>query len=101
MTVTVKPNQTAAKRSAPKPEAGQSARTAPTKSELVKKLLWRGKGATLTELQYATDWQPPSVRAFLSGLRKKGKVLVKEERKYGETGYRIAGGKVAAGPADA
>jgi hypothetical protein len=44
----------------------------------VKKLLRRGKGPSLVELQHATGWQAHSVRAFLSGLRKKGEVLVKE-----------------------
>lgn len=101
MTDTVEPIQAVPNSFAPKPEVGQSARTAPPKSDVVKKLLRRGKGATLAELQDATSWQPHSVRAFLSGLRKKGEVLVKEERKSGETAYRVAGGKGAAGPADA
>ena len=87
--------------SASKPEAGQTARTAPPKSELVKKLLRRGKGATLAELQDATGWQPHSVRAFLSGLRKKGEALVKEERKSGDTADRVAAGKVAPAAANA
>ena len=99
MTDTVEPTQALADSSVPRAEAGQTARTAPPKSELVKKLLRRGKGATLAELQDATAWQPHSVRAFLSGLRTKGEMLVKEERKSGETAYRILGGKVAAGPA--
>ena len=101
MTYTAEATQASPNSSAPKREAGQTARTAPPKSELVKKLLQRGKGATITELQVATAWQPHSVRAFLSGLRKKGEVLVKEERKSGETAYRVAAGKVAAAAADA
>lgn len=101
MTDTVEPAQALPNSSVLKAGAGQSARTAPPKSELVKKLLRRGKGATLAELQDATAWQPHSVRAFLSGLRKKGEVLVKEQRKSGETAYRVSLGKVAAGPADA
>ena len=87
--------------SVPKPADERASSTAQPKSVLVTKLLRRGKGASLAELQDATGWQPHSVRAFLSGLRKKGEVLVKEERKSGETAYRVAAGKVAAAAADA
>jgi DNA-binding IclR family transcriptional regulator len=55
----------------------------------LKRLLRRGKGASLAELQNATAWQPHSVRAFLSGLRKKGLALSKEQRRSGETAYRL------------
>lgn len=61
----------------------------PTKSATVIKLLSRGRGATMAELGSATSWQPHSVRAFLSGLRKKGTILAKEERRDGERSYRI------------
>jgi hypothetical protein len=77
------------------PHSPARAKSAP-KSVLVKKLLNRSKGATLAELQTATAWQPHSVRAFLSGIRKKGDVLEKEPRKSGETAYRIAAPKKAA-----
>jgi hypothetical protein len=89
--------QTVARRKAPRrrtacPSAATS-RTAtplgPTKSALVTKLLSRARGATSTELAEATRWQPHTVRAFLSGLRKKGTVLVREDRRSGETAYRI------------
>lgn len=83
------------------PEASQGDRAVPTTSSRVVKLLQRGKGATLSELQESTGWQPHSVRAFLSGLRQKGEVLVKEQRKSGDTAYRLAVGKVAGAPADA
>lgn len=59
------------------------------KSALVKKLLQRAKGASLAELQEATAWQAHSVRAYLSGMRKKGDDLAKEQRKSGETAYRL------------
>jgi hypothetical protein len=61
----------------------------PPKTVLVRKLLQRGKGATLGEMQEATSWQAHSVRAFLSGLRKRGDHLFKEKRKSGETAYRL------------
>ena len=60
-----------------------------TKSDTVIKLLLRAKGATPMELIAATDWQPHSLRAFLSGLRKKGREVVREERKGGGFAYRI------------
>ncbi len=60
-----------------------------TKAERVTKVLSRARGATLAEIVAETNWQPHSARAFLSGLRKRGTVLLKEERKSGETSYRI------------
>ncbi len=61
------------------------------------KLLLRAKGATPTELIAATDWQPHSLRAFLSGLRKKGREVIREERKGGGYAYRIVAGKAGTG----
>jgi Protein of unknown function (DUF3489) len=61
----------------------------PTKTAIVRKLLVRAKGATLAEIGKATTWQPHSCRAFLTGLRKKGPALVKEQRPDGSVAYRI------------
>ncbi len=58
-------------------------------SAIVIKLLSRAKGAMVAELMADTAWQPHSVRAYFSGLRKKGHVLVREPRKGGEHAYRI------------
>jgi hypothetical protein len=60
-----------------------------TKTTAVVKLLSRNRGTTLAEIMAATHWQPHSCRAFLTGLRKKGKELIKETRRDGETSYRI------------
>ena len=60
-----------------------------SKAALVIKLLSRGKGATVEELMAETGWQPHSVRAYFSGLRKKGHLLVREQRKGGDHAYRI------------
>lgn len=60
-----------------------------TKTAQMSKLLARTRGATIAELGAATGWQPHSVRALLSGLRKKGVRLAKETRKSGEGCYRI------------
>ena len=70
-------------------ESNASARAWPSKAAIVTKLLSRNRGATLDEIMTATSWQPHSTRAFLSGLRKKGMVLIKEARKSGETSYRL------------
>ncbi len=78
------------------PQSPTIARAVPN-SVLAKKLLARSRGATIAELQAATSWQPHSARAFLSGLRKAGRTLVKEERKSGETSYRLAALAAAAG----
>ena len=63
---------------------------AESKASIVTGLLTSTKGATLEEMMTATTWQPHSVRAFLSGLRKKGSALVKEQRKSGEQAYRMS-----------
>ena len=76
-----------------------------SKSDTVIKLLLRAKGATPVELITATDWQPHSLRAFLSGLRKKGRNITREERKGGGFAYRIIVAQVhvptASSPIDA
>ena len=43
-------------------------------------LLQRTEGATLDEMVEATGWQPHTTRAALTGLRKKGHVVVKTKR---------------------
>jgi len=60
-----------------------------TKSAQVITLLSRAKGATLLEISKATNWQAHSVRAFLTGLRKKDFVLAREQRGDDGTAYRI------------
>lgn len=60
-----------------------------TKAATVTKLLSRNRGATLPEIMSVTNWQPHSSRAFLTGLRKRGLVLLREARKDGQTSWRI------------
>ena len=48
-----------------------------TKNATVLRLLKRKSGATLASLQKATGWQPHSVRAALSTLRKAGYTIDK------------------------
>lgn len=56
-------------------------------------LLARRDGATLAELVAATEWQPHSVRGFLSGTVKKklGLTLVSSRDDNGSRRYRLDG----------
>jgi DNA-binding MarR family transcriptional regulator len=51
-----------------------------TKSAAVLTLLQREQGATLGEIVEATEWQPHTSRAMLTGLRKKGHVIDRRKR---------------------
>ena len=74
-----------------------TSRTTPpreTKAAILRKLLGRKNGADIGTLQSATGWQPHSVRAGISGLRKAGYTI---DRTYaakpgGTATYRITGG---------
>lgn len=65
-----------------------------TKTAILRKLLSRKSGADLTALQSATGWQPHSVRAALSGLRKAGYTIDRAVPAKQENGsvYRITSG---------
>ncbi|OAO00171.1 hypothetical protein A8B75_18910 [Sphingomonadales bacterium EhC05] len=60
-----------------------------TKSSKVITMLSRTKGATFVEICNATNWQKHSVRAFLTGVRKKGFEVAREQRSDDGTAYRI------------
>lgn len=75
----------------PEISSGGGAKSVPSKAATVEKLLARPRGATTAEMMAVTKWQNHSVRAFLSGMRKKGRILVKEPRKTGEVAYRLVG----------
>jgi predicted ArsR family transcriptional regulator len=56
-----------------------------TKGEKIMTLLQRKTGASVDELAKATDWQPHSVRGFLSGtLKKKLGLEVANKREEGK-----------------
>jgi Protein of unknown function (DUF3489) len=61
----------------------------PTKAAQVITLLQRDEGAALNEICQATNWQPHTSRAFLTGLRKKGRMIVRSKREDGTTMYRM------------
>jgi Protein of unknown function (DUF3489) len=58
-----------------------------SKTEKILELLKRSGGATLAEIMKATDWQPHSVRGFISGTLGK-KMALKVESVKGEDGER-------------
>ena len=78
-TDTTAPNQTVAAEPA----------KAERKSDTVTRLLNRKAGATIEDITIATGWQPHSARAFMSGLRKKGHTIIREQRKSGASAYRM------------
>ncbi len=65
--------------------------TKPTKIETILKQLRRSNGASIAQLQKATGWKPHSVRAALTGLRKKGHNIERDKDTKGVSRYRIAG----------
>ena len=69
-----------------------------TKAAILRKLLTRKNGADLAALQLATGWQPHSVRAALSGLRKAGFIIDRTNaaKPGGTATYRITGGPAGA-----
>ena len=76
-------------RAKPKDEKPKAAPRKGTKQALVIGLLERKTGATIDEMIKATGWQAHSVRAALTGLRKRG-IEVARERKDGITTYRAS-----------
>lgn len=61
-----------------------------TKASCVENLLRHEAGASLDEIGQATGWQPHTCRAFLTGLRKKGRSLERCKREDGATIYMAA-----------
>ncbi len=62
-----------------------------SKADRVMGLLKRPEGAGIADMQAATGWQPHSIRAFLSGLRKKGIEIGRTKDETGKAVYSIAG----------
>jgi|TARA_B100000315_G_C14011111_1_gene334528 predicted ArsR family transcriptional regulator len=63
-----------------------------TKTSTIIKLLRRSGGASIDQLQKAIGWQPHSIRAALTGLRKKGHHIERAKNAKGFTVYRVAKG---------
>jgi DNA-binding MarR family transcriptional regulator len=62
-----------------------------TKADHVLDMLRQPNGVALSEIQDATKWQPHTVRAFISGLRKKGTEIGRTRNDAGECVYSITG----------
>lgn len=73
----------------PQPPTPSSEPGRMTKQALVLAMLRSEHGATLAQLVDVTSWQPHTVRAALTGLRKKGHTIIKD-RLDGVTRYGIA-----------
>lgn len=80
-----------AERPAPKLEKNAAAAVTKRggKTDAIIKLMRRKQGATVEAMQGSTGWQPHSVRAALTGLRKKGFDVSREKNSKGETIYRV------------
>jgi len=72
-------------------ETTSPAKPKETKRQLLRKLLARKAGADLATLQNATGWQPHTVRAALSTLRKAGFTIDRQPPRSEKGGavYRI------------
>ena len=65
----------------PKPKRPAPNKPPVSKSDLVLRALGRKSGASIDELCRLTDWQPHSVRGFLSGTARKKLGLEVDRRK--------------------
>jgi hypothetical protein len=75
----------AAKKAAAKPKADRTKK----KAEVIE-MMKRAKGATLAEIMKATDWQPHTVRGFVSILGSKGGEKIESSKNAtGERTYKI------------
>ena len=61
-----------------------------SKAAIVIALLNRAEGASNDEICQATKLQKHSTRAFLTGLCKKGLIIIREQRRDEGTVYRVA-----------
>ena len=66
--------------------------TKPTKAATVLKMLGRPNGATIEQLQKVTAWQPHSIRAAITGLRKNGNDVRHNKNAKGVTIYSVVNG---------
>lgn len=61
-----------------------------TKLDTILKKIRNKNGASLAALEKVTGWKPHSVRAAITGLRKKGHVVTRSQDGKGVTIYRVA-----------
>ncbi len=77
------------KRGKPTQQANTSVR-AGTKQATLVDMMRTAAGATIAQMGTKMGWQPHSVRAALTGLRKRGLAIIRERNDAGTTIYRIA-----------
>ena len=104
--VTSKPTEEASKGSAaPAPLAAKNKKVRPnptanekskTKASKIEAMLARKSGVTLDQMCEATGWQAHTCRAFMSGLRKKGRIIAREPGKAGKSINRFVPTRAAA-----
>ncbi len=66
--------------------------TQKTKTDTVIKLISRKSGATVEQIQKVTDWQPHTVRAAISRLRKRGMTVLLSQTTKGGKVYKATEG---------
>ncbi len=71
--------------------ARRSTKPPKTKRDTIIGLLKRPKGASIADLTTVTGWQAHSVRAALTGLRKRDMDVVRTNGTDGGSVYRISG----------
>jgi hypothetical protein len=81
-----KPAKTSTPRGSKKRSGGEPRRA--TKQAALIKMLERPKGATIAQMCAKTGWQSHSVRAALTGLRKRGLAVTRTKTEAGTTIYR-------------
>lgn len=59
------------------------------KAAAVLELLGRAEGAGIADMHELTQWQAHTIRAFLSGLRKKGMEISRSKDEAGKAVYRV------------
>jgi hypothetical protein len=80
-----------ASKKAAKPARNAAAPRAESKGAKILDMIARAKGATLAEIMKAMDWQPHSVRGFISTASKKQGVKIESVKSdAGERVYKIA-----------
>lgn len=83
-------NRSPAEDKTPSQPPATSAVRAEAKQALLRRLLARPEGASLNELETALGWQPHTVRAAISGLRKRGCTVDSEHTGDAPRRYRLA-----------
>ena len=78
------------KKSAKREAAKATTPRADSKGAKILAMIQRAKGATLAEIQKATDWQAHSVRGFLSTAAKKYGLKIESTKTESDRLYKIA-----------